>query len=148
MKRLLKNITIAIFSLLILNSCGESSPNGSSNPPATDFAPKSAGGFEDTFLNYTIYSPSGNKATVLTNKQARYFIANQVLSGSYIYSYTKKNTATIKHIIGGITCNQTLTFTSQTSGNMNETCQGSNGVIDNINQNSNGSFNITRTNVI
>lgn len=143
MKTLLKNTIIAVFSILIINSCG-SDTNGSSNPPATDFAPKTAGGFEDKFVGRTITSPSGNKAEILENKQGKYFISGQLLLGSYIYSYVKTNTATIKHTIGGIICNQTLTFTSQFTGRMDETCRGSNGVINNINQVANGDFSIGR----
>ncbi len=139
---LLKHTIIAVFSILILNSCG-SDDDGSSNPPSTDFAPKNAGGFEDVFEGRTMTSPSGNKVTILENKQGRYFISNQLLSGSYIYSYVKINTATIKHTIeDGTICNQTLTFTSHYDGIMNENCT-KNGANNNINvETSSGNFSI------
>ncbi len=140
---LLKNTTIALFAILIINSCG-SDTNGSSNPPVTDFAPKTAGGFEDTFTGRTITSPSGSKVTILKNKQGRYFIYDQLLSGSYTYSYITKNTITIKHTINDIICNQTLTFTSQFDGEMDEKCT-TYGANNNINvQAASGKFNIGR----
>jgi len=142
MIKLLKYTIIAIFSIAILNSCG-SNTKGSSNPPATDFAPKTADGFEDMFFNRTIISPSGNKAVILKNKKARHLIFNEVLSGEYVYLYVKINTATIKHTIGNIVCNQTLTFISESSGTLNEICEGRNGTIDAVYQVANGAFRIS-----
>ena len=105
-----------------------SSPTGHltnlSTAPAANFAPAEAAAFDDRVLGKRIVGANpANHVDLLADRRFRETEDGQTYEGSYTYSRTGTNAATVVlSYDDGDTCTYTLAFASRTGGSLSFTC--------------------------